>query len=202
MAKELLRIKRKISSLFRKEPVVPDYETKRKTLLQLKDKFNVNILVETGTFLGDTVEYFKNKFSKVFSIELAEELFAKARKRFENDANVTILHGDSGKLLKDLIKDLNEPTLFWLDGHYSSEFYMGDEFIKTAKGEMDTPIIEELQTILSSPLDHVVLIDDARLFTGLTDYPTIGRIKKLVRNKKRGYDFSVSNDMIHIIPAK
>jgi hypothetical protein len=51
------KVKRKIISLLIK-PVEPtSYEVKRDTLLEYANKFNLDTLVETGTFFGDTVEY-------------------------------------------------------------------------------------------------------------------------------------------------
>ena len=38
---------------------------------------------------------------------------------------------------------------------------MGDTWIKTAKGEKNTPIEKELDIILSSSINHVILIDNA-----------------------------------------
>ena len=176
--KTYYRIINKLNRMFLKPAKVPEYGQKRETLNVYKEKYGLKILVETGTFMGETVEYFKNSFAKVISIELAEDLAKKAQKRFENDRNVTIIQGDSGKVLKDLVRHATEPFLFWLDGHYSSEFYVGDEYIKTARTDVDTPVEEELRTILASDLKHVILIDDARLFTGVSDYPSISQLKK------------------------
>ena len=39
----------------------------------------------------------------------------------------------------ELVRQLDGPALFWLDGHYSG----GD----TAKGELDTPVSAELESI-------------------------------------------------------
>jgi 16S rRNA A1518/A1519 N6-dimethyltransferase RsmA/KsgA/DIM1 with predicted DNA glycosylase/AP lyase activity len=129
------KIKNKIKRYFKKpiEIIVPDYEVKKNTLNGYKNKYGLNVLVETGTFMGDTVEYFKDRMKKIISIELAEDLAKRAQKRFENNQNIKIINGDSGKVLKDIVKEINEPILFWLNGHYSSEFFMGDEYIVTVK---------------------------------------------------------------------
>ncbi|MCW3090873.1 MAG: hypothetical protein JWP81_1942 [Ferruginibacter sp.] len=95
----------------------------------------LKIMVETGTFLGDTVECFREKFDKIITVELSEELATKAKARFADDPKISILQGDSDVILAQLLKDMQEPVLFWLDGHYSSGIFIGDEFIKTAKGE-------------------------------------------------------------------
>lgn len=185
----------------KKEVTPPPYELKRAILNSYKDKYALKVFIETGTFFGDTVEYFKNSFKKVYSIELAEDLAKKAQQRFRNDPQVEIIQGDSGSILTTILKGIDEPVLFWLDGHYSSEFFAGDEFIKTARTDKDTPVVEELDTILGSPIQHVILIDDARGFDGIGDYPSIASIKRKVRKAKGGaYDCKVENDIIQIYP--
>ena len=57
--------------------------------------------------------------------------------------NVELLHGDSGTELGNVMNKINQPALFWLDGHYSAGV--------TAKGDKDTPIYEELVCILNAP---------------------------------------------------
>ena len=194
------KIKFKLRNYFLKPVAIPSYEAKREVINSYRVKYSINQFVETGTFLGDTIEYFKNSFTKLISIELAADLAERARKRFEKDEQVTILSGDSGKILKEMVKSFSEPILFWLDGHYSSEFFLGEEYIKTARIDIDTPIKEELLAILASEFDHFILIDDARLFNGLGDYPTIYQIKKIVRLSGKKCKVTVKDDMIRIIP--
>lgn len=196
------KLKNRIIKYFNKPIAPPSYEIKRAILANCTEQYDLNILVETGTFLGDTVEFFKKKFKSIYSIELSEELARKANMRFENDDNITIIQGDSGKELSSLVNQFNEPALFWLDGHYSSEFFVGEEYIKTGRGEKDTPVEQELKVILGSTLNHVILIDDARLFLGLNDYPSILKIKQIVKKLKNNYLLKVENDIIHITPKK
>ena len=54
-----------------------------------------------------------------------------------------MIQGDSGIELMNLAARIDQPSLFWLDGHYSAE--------ETAKGDKETPVIEELQHILDGP---------------------------------------------------
>jgi hypothetical protein len=74
-----------------------------------------------------------------------------------------------------------------------------DEYIITAKGERNTPIEKELDIILHSSISPIILIDDARLFTGKDDYPSISVIKKQVKNAGKNFLVSVDTDIIHII---
>jgi len=183
-----------------KDEVIPSMEAKREVMEQYRVLYNPVCFIETGTYFGDTIEYFRPKFELLYSIELAEDLHRRAQKRFESFKNVHILQGDSGKLFNNLLPQLKGINLFWLDGHYSSEFYVGEEYIKTARGESDTPILQELTAIFkktSGP--QIILIDDARLFTGKQDYPAIGRLKKFLDQFKRPYSFKVELDIIQIV---
>jgi hypothetical protein len=182
--------------------IMLSYDKKRILIKEYRLKNNSKIFIETGTFLGDTIDLLKNDFEKLISFELSEELAIKAKKRFTNDINIKILHGDSGKLLANVLNEISDPCLFWLDGHYSSEFWIGDEFIRTAKGDKDTPILEELKAILKHPIkNHIILIDDARCFTGKGDYPKIREIKKKIKDSNPNYHIKVKNDIIRISPT-
>jgi len=86
---------------------------------------------------------------------------------------------------------VEKPCLFWLDGHYSGG--------NTAKGEKETPIMEELRQICAHPVkNHLILIDDAREFTGQNDYPTIESLRTFVGARLPGYGFDVKDDIIRI----
>ena len=66
---------------------------------------------------------------------------------------MTLIQGDSGVELGNLVGKLSGPALFWLDGHYSEG--------ETAQGPKDTPIFEELEHIFSARRDgDVILIDE------------------------------------------
>lgn len=153
--------------------------------------------------MGDTVEYLKNDFKQLFSIELNEDLAAKAAKRFNSEPKIKIVQGDSATQLASILSTINSPVSFWLDGHYSSEFQSGNEYIITGKGEKDTPVMEELIQISQHPINnHVILIDDARLFNGNDDYPTKQQVSEFVKQKLPNHHFSIKKDIIRILPAK
>lgn len=152
--------------------------------------------------MGDTIEALVDDFDRLHSIELSEELALRATKRFADKEKVTIVQGNSDIELRKILATLDEPTLFWLDGHYSGEFMYEDEYIKTAKGALVTPIIRELEDIFSFQLPHIILIDDARLFNGREDYPTISQIKQLVKSaSKIKRKLTVKRDIIRIVPV-
>ena len=182
--------------------LIPSYDGKRAIIESYRLKFGLAVLVDTGTFMGDTIEYFKNKFDLLYSIELSKDLAIRAKKRFEGEKKIQIIEGDSSNVLADICKTLNQKTLFWLDGHYSSEFFYEGEYIITAKADKNTPIEKELEIILSHDIFSVILIDDARLFIGENDYPTITQIENIVFRSGKPYTVTLKTDIIHIIPSK
>lgn len=191
-----------IKRLFFPPVQIPEYSEKRAIILSYRQKYGSNIFLETGTLFGDTVQALLGQFKKLYSIELSEELAARAKKRFEASPEVTIIQGDSGNEIEKIVKNISEPILFWLDGHYSGDFVHKNELIKTAKGALNTPIERELDVILESGLPHIILIDDAREFNGKHDYPTIGQLKHILKKNKKSiqYTLSVERDIIRIVP--
>ncbi|HET6979570.1 MAG TPA: hypothetical protein VFI24_24775 [Pyrinomonadaceae bacterium] len=175
-------------------PSPPPHIVKEELIRDYATKFNTRVLIETGTYLGDMVHAMKKSFARIVSFELDQQLAAQARARFAGESHIEIIQGDSGRLLGDLLKTIEEPCLFWLDGHYSGGI--------TAKGALETPIKNELNFILSHPVkNHVILVDDARCFTGENDYPTIDELQNLVHEQNPGLKFSVEHDAIRIHPA-
>lgn len=80
-------------------PLPPPHIVKQLAIKEYHESFGYDVLVETGTYLGEMVEAQKRRFKRVYSIELSEELHARATKRFSRDKQVTIVQGDSGKTL-------------------------------------------------------------------------------------------------------
>lgn len=46
-----------------------------------------------------------------------------------------------------------------------------------------------------------MLIDDARLFTGIDGYPTIAQVKEMVTASRPDASFDCNDDIIRIVPV-
>jgi hypothetical protein len=150
-------------------PVPPPPFVKQAIVKDYQRRFGPRVFVETGTFAGDMTDAVKHCFERIVSIELDPGWHARAVDRFRSDRHVSLLHGDSGVRLQEVLASLEEPALFWLDAHYSGPI--------TARGEQDSPILGELVAIRRHPVGgHVVLIDDMRDFKGAGGYPTVERL--------------------------
>lgn len=69
---------------------------KQRVIKDYADRFNLKVMIETGTYFGDMVEAMKNHFNQIYSIELSQKLYEKATKRFAGDESIKIISGDSG----------------------------------------------------------------------------------------------------------
>lgn len=154
-------------------------------------RHNLRTLIETGTYQGSMVAALERDFDRIVSIEVDETLCRKAEHRFAGSATVTIVRGDSMHALPTLLERLTEPALFWLDGHFS-----GGE---TSRGLLDTPIVHEVECVLKHAIrGHAVLIDDARLFVGTHDYPTLEALRTQVAGLRPDLNVEVAHDIIRI----
>jgi len=187
LKKELLEWER------RGKPAPPPHIVKQRVIRSFAERYGLRCLVETGTYYGDMVEAMKCYFDRIYSIELSKELYEKAKLRFDGDKRLEIIHGDSGVELGKLLRRIDQPALFWLDGHYSAGV--------TAKGNKDTPIYEELTHIFSTQNSgYVVIIDDARCFGTDPAYPTIKELSDFIKTKRPDAQIEVECDSIRITP--
>jgi len=173
------------------KPVPPPHNIKFYTIKKKRKINKARILIETGTYKGAMIDSCKPLFKKIFSIELDRSLYEEAKVRFRKYSRINLINGDSGEKLVSLLTEIHEPCLFWLDGHYSGGI--------TAQGNVDTPIMAELKAILTHHIkNHVILIDDARLFIGENDYPTVDDLTTFILNENASKRIAIENDIIII----
>jgi hypothetical protein len=153
-------------------------------------RFKADSLVETGTYLGDTVWFLRRAVPRLYTIELEPRLAALARRRFRHWAHIEVLEGDSGEVLEQLAPTLSGRVVFWLDGHYSSGI--------TGRGAVDSPIWAELTAITRScRANYSIMIDDARLFGSDPAYPTLAEIRRFLEDRISKCQLRVENDIVY-----
>jgi hypothetical protein len=174
-------------------PPAPDL-IKYEIIREYARRYGTRVLVETGTFYGNAIFTLRHDFTLIHSIELAPALHALNTRELAHLPHIRLHLGDSASVLPDLLKDLTTPTLFWLDGHFCAG--------PSARGDADTPISHELGHLLAQPAaGHVVLIDDARLFTGRDGYPDLAELCDQVRRHRPQATCEVELDIIRIAPV-
>jgi len=175
-------------------PVPVPHPVKVRNILAVADLFGIRTLVETGTQAGATLAATLDYFTRLYSIEIYEPSVAAARRRFAAFPKVSIIHGDSATALPALVKTIEEPVLFWLDGHYSGK--------GTGMGEEHSPIVAEVEHIrqLRPPGRDAIIIDDARLFVGKDGYPPL---EKFLADMKASFGTTprCADDAIFILPG-
>jgi glycosyltransferase involved in cell wall biosynthesis len=150
----------------------------------LKRRFNLDIFIETGTYLGGTAFDCSQIFKRVITMEASRKFYEAARQRYAHVPNIEFVYGSSSTQMYPVVQTLNVPAFFWLDAHWSG----GETY-----GEKDEcPLIAELEAINTSALDHFILIDDARLFMtppppphDPDQWPGLLEIMRLLEKKNR-----------------
>lgn len=115
----------------------------------------IDCFVETGTFQGKTIFHMAAHFRTLHTIELSEELHAKAAAHAERFPNVAFHQGDSSFALLMLCEQIQESAIFYLDAHYCGSGQGVDGHF---------PLFDELRAIASRQLADVIVIDDLAAF--------------------------------------
>lgn len=160
------------------------------------EKHKNNVFIETGTFMGNAISMaLEVGFKEVYSIELSPTLYQYCDNRFKNFNNVHLFLGDSSNDLEKILSLVHEKATIWLDGHYSGSH--------TAMGDINCPILQELQQIAKHPIkNHTILIDDVRLFgTHFFDFIELEEAKNIIKSINPKYIFYfekgyVDNDVL------
>lgn len=174
-------------------PVPPPPFVKQAIVKHYQRRFGLRVFIETGTFAGDMIDAIKQRFDRIVSIELDRKWHERAVERFRSEAHVSLLQGDSGERLPEVLASLSEPALFWLDAHYSGPI--------TARAVVDTPIAQELNAVRAHAVKgHVVLIDDMRYFTGRDGYPHLDELVAWLREGDPDAVVDVKDDVLRWAP--
>jgi len=115
--------------------------------LQLRDRFNIDTVVETGTCFGGTTKFLGNHFKRVISIEINEGYLQIAKTIIGPLHNVHTYPGASEKILSSILEheaQVNGNTIFYLDAHW----------------DLHCPLQDELRIIAGHKIHPVIAIHD------------------------------------------
>lgn len=168
--------------------------------LDLAQRGNCNVFVESGTFQGRTARWAAEHFQFAFTIERSPQLHAQASAQLQSLRHVEALCGDSRQLLPPIVNGLRDlRALYWLDAHWS-----GGE---TAGQDHECPLLDELAA-LAARADDIILIDDARLFLCAPPrphrsqaWPTLPQIVRVACPDDSRF-MQVVDDVIAIVPNR
>ena len=132
------------------------------------DKYKLKYYIETGTGMGGCLDFCRNfNFEKCISIEIHDEIYKIAKEKFKDDSKCELHHGNSYEVLKNILKNVNDSSLFFLDAHFpGADFGYADY---STEKNMDTrlPLQKELEVIFSEYkffASSVFIIDDLRIY--------------------------------------
>jgi hypothetical protein len=128
-----------------------------KEILKLKEKYEIDTLIETGSYHGDTTLWFAKNFNKTITIEINEEKFNLTNKRLKDNKLKAIAYlGSSEKILNEILptKGIGHDTIFYLDAHWYEY----------------NPLIDELKTIAKYNLRPIIVIHDMKEPTNTLQY--------------------------------
>lgn len=95
-----------------------------RTILQLRDRFGVEALVETGTAEGNSAIFYSGHFRDVYSCEADPALYELAQKRSRHLNNVHISHRRSPVFLRSF---KTWGAIFFLDAHSPGDWPIWEE---------------------------------------------------------------------------
>lgn len=90
---------------------------RRDLILETARRFGIKIFVETGTGDGDMVRDLRDHFRELYTLEHSDELYERARKKFDPWPHIHCLNGHSPELLTSILRRISQPCLFRLAGH-------------------------------------------------------------------------------------
>ncbi|HET7085336.1 MAG TPA: hypothetical protein VFI23_11235 [Rhizomicrobium sp.] len=161
----------------------------RRQIFEALRQLNFAAIIETGTHVGTTAEYFAQTGLPVFSVEGNPRRYGFAKARLRRFKNLSLRLGDSRLQLHNILTglgadNLQKPLFFYLDAHWKHGL----------------PLAGELEIILALCAQPTIMIDDFQVADdpgyGFDDY---GEGKVLARDYIE--PFIVQNGLALFYPA-
>jgi hypothetical protein len=116
--------------------------------------YDIEVMYESGTNSGTTLFHMQPYFKEIYTCEILMNLYLSTmQKSIEKGfKNIFFYCGDTLDILPKICEQINEPMLFWLDGHY---FKHGK-----GRGRVDPPMKEELEIILEKHNQNSIIMID------------------------------------------
>jgi hypothetical protein len=107
---------------------------RKKIFLDIMATFSPDVIVETGTFIGDTTGYLATTTqTRIFTCEANRTFLSLAKSRLNGLPGIHYTLGDSRQFLRTLFSSelspskLSKPVFFYLDAHWHDDLPLGDE---------------------------------------------------------------------------
>lgn len=140
--------------------------------LELREKYGINIFIETGTHSGFSSLWAAHNGFVVHTVEVSNDRWENLAFAFRNEPEIHFYRGDSRTILPTILEEVKEPAIIFLDAHF-------------AQSVSGTPIMDEIKAIKNCPVKHIIMIDDARLFGVGKDWPIIQNVLDALKDTGR-----------------
>ena len=120
---------------------------RKKIFKDLLKELNFNLIIETGTWIGNTTGYMaENSNLQVYSCEINKRFHSLAKLRLKHLDNISLTLDDSISFLKKLSNTdlIMQKAFFYLDAHWYEQL----------------PLAAEIEIIANNWKDFVIMIDD------------------------------------------
>jgi len=124
---------------------------RKSIFLELNKMFNFDVIVETGTFIGDTTGYFASVTDiPILTCEFRKLFQSLAKSRLQSIEKIRFTVGDSRQFLREILegktdgKQFSKMAFFYLDAHWHE----------------DLPLKDELQIIVKYLENFIIMVDD------------------------------------------
>lgn len=119
----------------------------KETFKNIVKDFNINHIIETGTYHGYTTKHLAKMVDRVDTIEVVELNYLTALKHLKRLKNVNCYIGNSSELLESVLPIQPTNLFCFLDAHW----------------QQYNPLIDELKVIAKSGLKPIIAIHDFKV---------------------------------------
>jgi len=139
---------------------------------EIIEQFGLTNYVETGTGIGECLEYaLRHPFENFYSVEIHDVVYKNAKEKFDKLASLygrecEIYHGNSFDTLPKILEELEGGTLFFLDAHFPGADFHFAEYGDTKDYDTRLPLEREVEVItkLRDTSKDVFILDDLWLY--------------------------------------
>jgi hypothetical protein len=125
-----------------------------KKFLDIKKEFDLNTVIETGTYHGTTTRWFSENFDVVHTVEVKPEHYEVALENIGKIPNIKMNLKDSPEFLEEILASVDDnKTILFLDAHWYTN-----------------PVLDELDSIKNSGKKPIIAIHDFMV----PDHPEFG----------------------------
>ena len=120
-------------------PFAGDMHIKEK-INTLVNEHEIKTIIETGTNQGASTIALSEMADMVYTIEINEVVWGK-NQHLRKMKNVIALCGNSPDVLDEILSEVKQPVLFYLDAHWKDYWPLRDELKAIINSKMKNPVI-------------------------------------------------------------